>query len=211
MLNERIDIHDIDGKLFEIKVIEPEDSTPASFTHYLHNYKNGVSKFYKKDALSFVKKILLKEYPGQDITQQFAEEALQYLLFGINKKVPFPAPEKPKFKFIDLFAGIGGFRIALQNLGGKCVYTSEWNKDAQKTYRENFGEIPFGDITKDRVKNYIPDNFDILCAGFPCQAFSIAGYGKGFADTRGTLFFDVEQIIAKHKPKVVFKNYKFTA
>lgn len=92
----------------------------------------------------------------------------------------------------------------MQNVGGKCVFTSEWEIAAQKTYRENFGEIPFGDITKERVKNYIPQEFDVLCAGFPCQAFSIAGNQKGFADTRGTLFFDIEQIVVKHKPKVVF-------
>ena len=108
------------------------------------------------------------------------------------------------FKFIDLFAGIGGFRIAMQNVGGKCVYTSEWNKDAQKTCRENFGEIPFGDITKDRIKNYIPSEFDVLCAGFPCQAFSIAGKRGGFEDTRGTLFFDVAEIIKRKKPKAIF-------
>ncbi|PKQ64606.1 DNA (cytosine-5-)-methyltransferase [Labilibaculum manganireducens] len=118
--------------------------------------------------------------------------------------MPFPTPENYKFKFIDLFAGIGGFRLALQNAGGKCIYTSEWNSGAKKTYRANFGEIPFGDITNGKNKNYIPDQFDILCAGFPCQAFSIAGNRKGFADTRGTLFFDVEQIIERHQPKVVF-------
>ncbi|PIE78284.1 MAG: DNA (cytosine-5-)-methyltransferase [Candidatus Delongbacteria bacterium] len=120
------------------------------------------------------------------------------------KAIPFPAPEKVKFSFIDLFAGIGGFRLALQDLGGKCVYSSELNEKAQETYKTNFGEIPFGDITKDEVKAYIPDSFDILCAGFPCQPFSIAGYRKGFADTRGTLFFDVENIIEKHRPKVIF-------
>jgi DNA (cytosine-5)-methyltransferase 1 len=92
----------------------------------------------------------------------------------------------------------------MQNLGGKCIFTSEWDKDAQKTYRANFGEIPFGDITKPQVKNYIPDNFDVLCAGFPCQAFSIAGKRGGFDDTRGTLFFDVAEIIKKHKPKAIF-------
>ncbi len=204
MVKDRINIENIDGQIFKVKIIDPENSKSASFTHYLHNYKNGVSQFYKKDALTFVREILEKEYPEEKITNKVAEEALQYLIFDLNKSVPFPAPEKPKFKFIDLFAGIGGFRIAMQNIGGKCVYTSEWNKDAQKTYRENFGEIPFGDITKERVKNYIPNNFDILCAGFPCQAFSIAGYRKGFSDTRGTLFFDVEQIIEKHRPKVVF-------
>src|SRR5690606_796625 len=108
------------------------------------------------------------------------------------------------FTFIDLFAGIGGFRLAMQNMGGKCVFTSEWDTNAQKTYRNNFGEIPFGDITNSKIKEYIPNDFDVLCAGFPCQAFSIAGYQKGFTDTRGTLFFDIEQIIIKHRPKVVF-------
>src|SRR5690606_33624236 len=190
MIKERIDIESIDKQIFEINVVNSDNSKPASFTHYLHNHKNGVSQFYKKDALSYVKEILEKEYPTEKVTNKVAEEALQYLIFDLNKSVPFPAPENPKFKFIDLFAGIGGFRIAMQNLGGKWVYTSEWNKEAQKTYRANYGEIPFGDITKERVKNYIPNNFDILCAGFPCQAFSIAGYRKGFSDTRGTLFFD---------------------
>lgn len=75
---------------------------------------------------------------------------------------------------------------------------------SSKIYRENFGEIPFRDITEERVKNYIPKEFNVLCAGFPCQAFSIAGNQKGFADTRGTLFFDIDQIVEKHKPKVVF-------
>ena len=68
-----------------------------------------------------------------------------------------------KFRFIDLFAGVGGFRLAMQNLGGKCVFTSEWDKDAQKTYRANFGEVPFGDITKEETKKFIPDGFDVLC------------------------------------------------
>ena len=119
-----------------------------------------------------------------------AEEALQYLIFQ-KQDFPFPAPKTPRFNFIDLFAGIGGFRIAMQHLGGKCVFSSEWDKYAKQTYRVNFGEVPFGDITKERTKSYIPDSFDLLCAGFPCQAFSIAGRRGGFEDTRGTLFFDV--------------------
>jgi DNA (cytosine-5)-methyltransferase 1 len=204
MVEERIEIENIDGQLFEIKIVEPEDSKPASFTHYLYNHKNGVSQFYKKDAIAHVKEILLKEYPNNEITNEFAEEALQYLVFDLNKSVAFPAPEKPKFKFIDLFAGIGGFRLALQNLNGKCVFTSEWDKYSKQTYKANFGEIPFGDITKPETKSYIPDNFDVLCAGFPCQAFSIAGRRGGFEDTRGTLFFDVAEIIKKKQPKAIF-------
>lgn len=92
----------------------------------------------------------------------------------------------------------------MQNVGGKCVFSSEWDENAQKTYRANFGETPFGDISLKETQNYIPKDFDVLCAGFPCQPFSIAGHQKGFSDTRGTLFFDIEQIVEKHKPKVVF-------
>jgi len=105
-------------------------------------------------------------------------------------------------KFIDLFAGIGGFRIALEKHGAKCVFTSEWDKEAQKTYHENFGEIPQGDITKIDEKN-IPKH-DIICGGFPCQAFSISGKQQGFKDARGTLFFDIARIAKHHQPKVLF-------
>ncbi|GJH40166.1 hypothetical protein RCZ04_07160 [Capnocytophaga sp. HP1101] len=106
-------------------------------------------------------------------------------------------------KFIDLFAGVGGFRYALQNIGGECVFSSEWDKFAQQTYKLNYGEVPFGDITLQETKDNIPNEFDILCAGFPCQAFSIAGYQKGFEDIRGTLFFEIEEIARKHRPKVI--------
>jgi DNA (cytosine-5)-methyltransferase 1 len=194
-----ISIEEFDGKNYQVKLVAPEDR--AVITHYLHNVHNGVSKHYKDDALKVLENFI--EYKENDNISIVAEEALQQLLFEVEN-VPFKTPENYTFKFIDLFAGIGGFRIALQNIGGKCVYTSEWEKSAKKTYRENFGEIPFGDITKENTKNYIPDKFDVLCAGFPCQAFSIAGNRKGFADTRGTLFFDVEKIIEKHRPKVVF-------
>ena len=126
-----------------------------------------------------------------------------------------PEHEKNKkgYNFIDLFAGMGGFRLAMQAQGGKCVFSSEWNKYAQKTYLANFGEMPFGDITKEVTKSYIPQYFDILCAGFPCQPFSIAGVSKkkslgretGFKDkTQGTLFFDVADIISRHRPKAFY-------
>ncbi|MFA9289977.1 MAG: DNA cytosine methyltransferase [Solirubrobacteraceae bacterium] len=106
------------------------------------------------------------------------------------------------YKFIDLFAGIGGFHLALDYLGAKCIFASEWDKFAIETYEENFNLRPFGDITKIDEKD-IP-NHDILCGGFPCQAFSISGKQKGFEDTRGTLFFDIARIINFHKPKVLF-------
>ena len=106
------------------------------------------------------------------------------------------------YTFIDLFAGLGGFRLALESLGAKCVYSNEWDIHAQNVYAANFGEIPDGDITKVDEKS-IPDH-DILCAGFPCQAFSISGKQRGFADSRGTLFFDVARIVKEKKPKVVF-------
>lgn len=128
----------------------------------------------------------------------------QRSLFDDLGMVPFPGPKNPKFTFIDLFAGIGGFRMAFQNLGGQCVFSSEWDAQAQKTYFANYGEVPFGDITSERTKQYIPDNFDILCAGFPCQAFSLAGKRLGFEETRGTLFFDVAEILRRKQPKAFF-------
>lgn len=105
-------------------------------------------------------------------------------------------------KFIDLFAGLGGFRIALESLGARCVYTSEWDESVATVYKNNFGDYPDGDITKVNEKD-IPDH-DILCAGFPCQAFSISGKQRGFEDSRGTLFFDVARIVKEKKPSVVF-------
>lgn len=106
------------------------------------------------------------------------------------------------YTFIDLFAGLGGFRLALESLGALCVYSSEWDKDARTVYSVNFGSIPAGDITKEN-ETKIPDH-DILCAGFPCQAFSISGKRRGFEDSRGTLFFDIARIVKAKRPKVVF-------
>lgn len=121
-----------------------------------------------------------------------------------------------KFKYVDLFAGIGGFHIACDNIGGECVFASEWDNDCRKTYTANFSksnnvifdsygapnENFVGDITKvDPLK--IPDH-DLLCAGFPCQPFSQAGQKKGFEDTRGTLFFNIAKIIQIKRPKAIF-------
>ncbi len=113
----------------------------------------------------------------------------------------------PNLKFIDLFAGIGGIRIPFDELGCECVFSSEWDKHAQDMYEANFGERPMGDITS-IPSDRIPDH-DILLAGFPCQPFSIIGNGKGFADTRGTLFFEIERIIRDKKPQAfLLENVK---
>lgn len=177
----------------------------AHLTHYWQNHKNGVSQYYKPYATKYLQEEILS----------IVEEPEQ-LYIPLKFDVPFPPPVKPKFKFIDLFAGIGGFRLAFQNLGGHCVFSSEWNSFAKKTYEANFGEVPFGDITK--IKEHdIPDH-DILIGGFPCQPFSIAGVSKknalgrqhGFKDkTQGTLFFDIVRILEAKRPKAfLLENVK---
>ena len=111
------------------------------------------------------------------------------------------------FKYIDLFAGIGGIRMPFQEFGGECVFSSEWDKFSQITYEANFGEKPQGDITT--IKESDIPSFDILTGGFPCQAFSVAGKKLGFQDTRGTLFFDIARILDFHKPKAfLLENVK---
>lgn len=138
--------------------------------------------------------------------------------FGESGKIPFPGPKNPKFKFIDLFAGIGGFRMAFQNAGGECVFSSDWDKYSRITYEANYGEMPVGDIREVTKKpGQIPDH-DILCAGFPCQPFSIAGVSKkislgrkhGFEDERqGNLFFEIAKILKEKKPKAfLLENVK---
>ncbi len=123
-------------------------------------------------------------------------------------KAPFKKKRKDiKFRFIDLFAGIGGIRLPFQELGGECVFSSEWDKFSQKTYATNFGHLPQGDITKIAASE-IPDH-DILLGGFPCQAFSQAGLKKGFHDSRGTMFFEIQRILAEKKPKAfLLENVK---
>ena len=185
----------------------------------MHNNSNIKNDEHKREVINAIREFLerKKENNNEEITEEYvtkvAEDPIAYNLFTDFFNVPFPDPQDPKFTFIDLFAGMGGFRLAMQAQGGKCVFSSEWNKYAQKTYLANFGEMPFGDITKDVTKNYIPQEFDVLCAGFPCQPFSIAGVSKkkslgretGFKDkTQGTLFFDVADIISRHRPKAFF-------
>jgi len=125
----------------------------------------------------------------------------------ISKKAKKQTAKPKKFKFIDLFAGVGGIRIPFEELGGKCVFTSEWDKFSQITYEANFGEKPHGDITQIDEKD-IPKH-NLLLAGFPCQAFSQAGLKKGFQDTRGTMFFEIARILDHHKPNAfLLENVK---
>jgi DNA (cytosine-5)-methyltransferase 1 len=186
----------------------------AALTHYLHNKEENIRRYFKKGAVDHVHNMLILKYPENEISPEVAESALQLFLFHNN--IPFPASEKPRFSFIDLFAGIGGIRMAYQNLGGKCVFTSEYDRFAQITYKANFGEVPFGDITK--ISEKLIPNHDILLAGFPCQPFSIAGVSKknslgkkhGFLDeTQGTLFFDIARILKEKRPKAfMLENVK---
>ncbi len=186
----------------------------AVLSHWLHNHRRETTKEEQVEIIDAIRDFLSRKEFRQKIdidemtdgeVLMAAEDPAQYDLFSQFFNVPFPSPDNPKFTFIDLFAGMGGFRIAMQQLGGKCVYSSEFKASAQQVYLANYGEMPFGDITKESTKRYIPDHFDVLCAGFPCQAFSAAGARKGFADeTRGTLFFEVARILKEKRPKAFF-------
>lgn len=204
-----------------LKIFGPAsyETQVAILSHYLHNLdgKTDIESGEKRyeileairDYIEYKRNHDKKNPIWEEIDEQkmwmAAESPLQNDLFADFFSVPFPAPKDPKFTFIDLFAGIGGFRIAMQELGGKCVYSSEFDAQAQRTYMANYGEMPFGDITKEITKSYIPKEFDVLCGGFPCQAFSLAGRRLGFKDeTRGTLFFEIEEILRRHQPKAFF-------
>jgi DNA (cytosine-5)-methyltransferase 1 len=187
-------------KKINIEPLKDIENEQAFVTHYLHNLGNGLTQYFEEPAIKYLTKF--------NIDQQ---EKLNF-----NWDIPFPPPKNPKFKFIDLFAGIGGIRLAYQKAGGKCVFSSEYNKFAKVTYEANFGEVPFGDITVIDEKS-IPDH-DVLLAGFPCQPFSIAGVSKkkslgrkhGFLDeTQGTLFFDIARILKEKRPKAfMLENVK---
>lgn len=187
----------------------------AVLSHYLHNNGCIGDDENKRQVLYAFREFLerKKENKDEEITNEYvtkvAEDPAAYNLFSDFFKVPFPNPQSGKRTFIDLFAGIGGIRLPFNEMGYKCVFSSEWDKHAQQTYLTNFGEMPFGDITKEAVKQYIPEHFDLLLAGFPCQAFSIMGKMKGFADIRGTMFFEVATILDRHRPEaILLENVK---
>ena len=223
MANKRPNITDFPEEVTKdgIKIYDKTsyETQVAVLSHYLHTFdgKHDIKSGEERDKILEVIRDYIeykhqqdkKNTKWEDVSDEeitiAADSPLESDLFADFFNVPFPSPKNPKFTFIDLFAGIGGFRIAMQQLGGKCVYSSEFDAQAQRTYFANYGEMPFGDITKEITKSYIPDEFDILCGGFPCQAFSLAGKRLGFEDeTRGTLFFEIEDILRRKQPKAFF-------
>jgi DNA (cytosine-5)-methyltransferase 1 len=145
---------------------------------------------------------------GEHVPTRAKLEKISNLPDSIPFRSPYDSNEaKPDFRFIDLFAGIGGIRMPFQELGGHCVFSSEWDKFSQKSYAANYGEVPQGDITEIAADD-IPEH-DLLLAGFPCQAFSQAGLKQGFNDTRGTMFFEIQRVLAHHRPKAfLLENVK---
>lgn len=170
--------------------------------------KLGIRRKEFSDALYFTREQekMLKEWESGkfDVPDEIYDRIMNFPTEPLFKNRPI---EECRFKQIDLFAGIGGIRQPFQKHGGYNVYSSEWDKFAQTTYRINYGEVPDGDITE-VDENDIPDH-DILLAGFPCQPFSQAGLHKGFEDTRGTLFFDIARILKAKRPKAfMLENVK---
>ena len=188
----------------------------AVLSHYLHNHRKEIDEEEQTEIIEALRDYLLRKDCRQKLDvdelsdsdlMMVAEDPGQYDLFSDFFNVPFPAPENPKFTFIDLFAGIGGIRIPFDEMGYQCVFSSEWDAKACQTYFANFGTVPFGDITKIPAER-IPKH-DVLLAGFPCQAFSIMGKMQGFADTRGTMFFEIERILKHHRtPYILLENVK---
>mgnify|MGYP002726228321 FL=1 len=184
----------------------------AIVSHYLQLKNRPEGVLYKKNTEQILNE--WSSWMDEDMTDAVADgdmvsepPVFQLNLFHDLLNAPFHDSASPKFTFVDLFAGIGGIRIPFTELGGKCVFSSEWDKAAQISYSYNFGEVPFGDITKINSDS-IPKH-DVLLAGFPCQAFSIIGKMKGFADTRGTMFFEVARILQYHQPKaILLENVK---
>lgn len=200
-----------DNEIIEIK---------ASVSHWLQSPQSNIPLFtnsMRTECLSIIPKHL-EGFPTRDLAHCVREQKEPYQLSFdlLFENLPYPPPSNWDFTFIDLFAGIGGFRQAFQDAGGKCVFSCEWDKYAKKTYQANYGETPYGDI-RNLSKYQIPDH-DVLCAGFPCQPFSLAGVSKnnslgrkhGFEDeTRGTLFFEIKEILRIKRPRAfMLENVK---
>lgn len=187
----------------------------ALLSHYLHtaDFEGTHLDVQKRrnEMMMLIREYLehkekLQDYTDEDIAYA-AENPVELDLFSDFYDVPFPSPKKYSHTFVDLFAGIGGIRIPFDEMGWQCMFSSEWDAKACRTYFANFGTVPFGDITK--IPATMIPRHDVLLAGFPCQAFSIMGKMQGFADTRGTMFFEIERILKHHRtPCILLENVK---
>jgi len=177
----------------------------AIITHYLQNKGFAEERLYLEKARPLLEKYYRATHTDLDIRDQIDLDMAEALFSAVEQSpVHHRFKDNNSFTFVDLFAGIGGFRIALEQLGGRCVYASEFDVSAQKSYGMNHGVIPFGDITLQNNKDLIPKGVDVLCAGFPCQPFSLAGLRQGFSDKKkGTLFYDLRDIIETKQPKII--------
>ena len=202
-MKQWLKLHDIETKKYNY------NADMAIITHYLQNKDYPEEDQYQFEALPLMEKYYRAthtELREEDVVEQNQIESLFAEIY--DTPVYRQHKDNNAFTFVDLFAGIGGFRIALEQLGGRCVYASEFDKSAQRSYGMNHGVVPFGDITLQENKDRIPEGVEILCAGFPCQPFSLAGLRRGFADeTKGTLFYDLRDIIeAKHPHIILLEN-----
>lgn len=187
----------------------------ALLSHYLHTADLEGSHMEvqqrRNEMTALIREYLehkesLQDYTDEDIAFA-AEHPLELDMFRDFYDVPFRSPKEYRHTFIDLFAGIGGIRIPFDEMGWQCVFSSEWDAKACRSYFANFGTVPFGDITK--IPATMIPRHDVLLAGFPCQAFSIMGKMQGFADTRGTMFFEIERILRHHRtPSILLENVK---
>lgn len=187
---------------FKINQYLDEEQAPEAFTYnFIHAVAHGFNTCYGSSKIDFIKL-------QNDIQKHFNLPSNKELKKFFQQVFDIKEHKKNKYTFIDLFAGIGGFRLALEALEHTCVFSSEIDPYAQLSYLENFTDLPFGDIKKIK-EDHLPD-FDILCAGFPCQPFSYAGKKEGFEDeARGTLFFDIYRILKAKKPKMfLLENVK---
>ena len=183
-MRQWLKLHRIETKKYDY------NADVAVITHYLQNKDYPEGNLYREEALLLLERYYRATHTDLNDDDAIGQDQTETLFAEIfNTPVYRQHQGNNAFTFVDLFAGIGGFRIALEQLGGRCVYASEFDSSAQKTYGMNHGVVPFGDITLQENKDRIPDGVDVLCAGFPCQPFSLAGLRKGFADeTKGTLF-----------------------
>lgn len=201
----------VNGLIHELALPHvPEGShVQAVIDQWVHAVAIGGSFFCDKTQSDPVrlKNEVLELLTNNDLFNGSSSDFFDKVFEGVN----IPPSKSNEFKFIDLFAGIGGLRIGFQHHGGACVFSSEYDASAQETYRRNYGEVPFGDITK-ITESFVPDH-DVLLAGFPCQPFSRAGVSAreavgtshGFlCKSQGTLFFDVMRIVMEKRPKIIF-------